>query len=137
MMIQFFNEDINFHLLHKQEVKKWLSKVADTEGRRVGGLSIIFCSDERLLQMNRQYLQHDYCTDIITFDYTEGRVVSGDLFISIDTVRANAEAYSQTFDRELRRVMVHGLLHLCGYDDTKPRQQKIMRAAEDMYLAMC
>jgi len=133
-MIRFFNEGVKFNLPHKQEVKKWLSHIALTEGKKIGALSVIFCSDEHLLQLNRRYLQHDYYTDIITFEYTEGGVVSGDLFISLDTVRANAGAYSQPFEVELRRVMAQGLLHLCGYDDTKPRKQKIMRAAEDRYL---
>jgi rRNA maturation RNase YbeY len=133
-MIRFFNEDISFNLPHKQEVKKWMAAIMLAEGRKVGEVSVIFCSDERLLQMNRQYLQHDYYTDIITFDYTEGTVVSGDLFISIDTVRANAEEYGQSFGRELCRVMAHGLLHLCGYGDATQKQQKNMRVAEEKYL---
>lgn len=133
-MIRFFIEDINFKFLRKQEIKKWLTKVAVAESKRVGEVSVIFCSDEHLLQINRQYLQHDYYTDIITFDYTEDKLISGDLFISVDTVKANAEEYKQAFDQELHRVIVHGVLHLCGYDDTNPKQQKLMRAAEDKYL---
>ena len=133
-MIRFFIEDINFKFLRKQEIKKWLTKVAVAESKRVGEVSVIFCSDEHLLQINRQYLQHDYYTDIITFDYTEDKLISGDLFISVDTVKANAEEYKQAFDQELHRVILHGVLHLCGYDDTNPQQQKFMRAAEDKYL---
>ena len=133
-MIRFFIEDINFKFLRKQEIKKWLTKVAVAESKRVGEVSVIFCSDEHLLQINRQYLQHDYYTDIITFDYTEDKLISGDLFISVDTVKANAEEYKQSFDQELHRVILHGVLHLCGYDDTNPQQQKLMRAAEDKYL---
>jgi rRNA maturation RNase YbeY len=133
-MIRFFNEDISFNLPHKQEVKKWLTSVVIAESKKAGELSVIFCSDDHLLQINRQYLQHDYYTDIITFDYTEDDVLSGDLFISIDRVRANAEEYGQTFDDELRRVMVHGILHLCGYSDTTDELRKVMQAAEDRYL---
>jgi rRNA maturation RNase YbeY len=135
-MIRFFFEDIKFRFLRKQEIKKWLTKVAVAEGKRVGEVSVIFCSDEHLLQINRQYLQHDYYTDIITFDYTEDKLISGDLFISVDTVKANAEEYKQAFDQELHRVILHGVLHLCGYDDDNPQQQKLMRAAEDKYLNM-
>jgi len=133
-MIRFFTEDINFNPPHKQEVKKWLTNITIAEGRKIGELSVIFCSDEYLLQINRQYLQHDYYTDIITFDYTEKDIIGGDMFISIDTVKANAKEYKQTFDRELLRVMAHGLLHLCGYDDTTEKQRKVMRAAENKYL---
>ena len=133
-MIRFFNENIDFNFSHKQVIKKLLASAAIAEGKRAGELSVIFCSDEYLLEINRRYLQHDYYTDIITFDYTEGNVLNGDLFISIDRVKANADTYSQTFEQELCRVMLHGLLHLCGYDDTTKMQQKKMRAAEDKYL---
>ena len=133
-MIRFFNEDIDFNLPYKQEVKKWLRHIIIAEGKRVGEVSVIFCSDEYLRQMNRRYLQHDYYTDIITFDYTEDEMISGDLFISIDTVKANAEEYKQTFEKELHRVMAHGALHLCGYNDATPQEQKAIREAEDKYL---
>jgi len=133
-MIRFFIENVKFKFLYKKEVKQWLTRVAAAEGKRVGEVSIIFCSDEQLLQINRQYLQHDYYTDIITFDYTEENVLSGDLFISLDRVRANAEEYNQTFNRELHRVILHGLLHLCGYGDATEKQQKFMRTVEDKYL---
>jgi len=135
-MVRFYTEDIKFNLPQKQIVKRWLQSIAFSEGKKVGELSIIFCSDNYLLQINRQYLQHDYYTDIITFDYTEGNVIGGDLFISIDTVRANAEEYKQRFDQELRRVMAHGVLHLCGYSDTTDKERKAMRAAEDKALAL-
>ena len=105
-----------------------------SEGKRMGEVSVIFCTDDHLLQLNRQFLHHDHYTDIITFDYTEGDTVGGDLFISLDTVRANAKEYEQTFERELRRVMLHGVLHLCGYGDTSVAQQKVMRWAEDKYV---
>ncbi|MCL2098363.1 MAG: rRNA maturation RNase YbeY [Bacteroidales bacterium] len=135
-MIRFFNENTKINLPHKQEVKKWLTNVAVAEGKKTGDLSVIFCSDEYLLQMNRRFLQHDYYTDIITFDYTEANVISGDLFISIDRVKANAETYKQPFNKELHRVMLHGLLHLCGYNDATEKQRKFMRTVEDKYLVM-
>ena len=110
--------------------------VAGSEIRRVGEISIIFCSDNYILDVNMRYLQHDYFTDIITFDYCEGDKLSGDLFISIDSVRENALFYGTEFDDELNRVMVHGLLHLIGYDDHTEEEQKVMREKEDYYLAM-
>ena len=97
---------------------------------------IIFCSDPYILDINQRYLQHDYFTDIITFDYCEGKVLSGDLFISIDTVRENAAEYGASFEEELNRVMVHGLLHLIGYDDHTPAEQQEMRSKEDYYLSI-
>ncbi len=135
-MIRFYTEDIKFNLPQKQEVKKWLQTVILSEGKKTGEVSVIFCSDDYLLKINRQYLQHDYYTDIITFDYTEGDTIGGDLFISVDTVRANADEYRQTFEQELRRVMVHGVLHLCGYDDTTDEEQAVMRRMEDKYLEL-
>jgi rRNA maturation RNase YbeY len=117
-------------------VKTWLKAVAEAEGKQLGTIAVIFCSDRFLLQINRRHLQHDYYTDIITFDYTEACTLGGDLFISIDTVRANSEHYRQAFDDELHRVIVHGLLHLCGHGDATPAAQKTMRCLEDKYLAM-
>ena len=136
IVISFYTENIDFNLPSKREVKSWLKTVAEAEGKQTGAIAVIFCSDDYLLQLSRHYLQHDYYTDIITFDYTEGLVLSGDLFISIDTVRANAERYWQTFNDELHRVILHGLLHLCGYEDATPAQQAIMRERENKYLAM-
>ena len=136
IVISFYTENIDFNLPSKREVKSWLKTVAEAEGKQTGAIAVIFCSDDYLLQLNRHYLQHDYYTDIITFDYTEGLALGGDLFISIDTVRANAERYGQTFNDELHRVILHGLLHLCGYEDATPVQQAIMRERENKYLAM-
>ena len=110
--------------------------VAGSEVRRVGDISIIFCSDNYILDVNMRYLQHDYFTDIITFDYCEGDRLSGDLFISIDSVRENALYYGAEFGDELNRVMVHGLLHLIGYDDHTEEEKKVMRAKEDYYLSL-
>ena len=110
--------------------------VAESEIKRVGDISIIFCSDNYILDVNVKYLQHDYFTDIITFDYCEGQKLSGDLFISIDSVRENARYYGSEFEDELNRVIVHGLLHLIGYDDHTEEDQKIMRSKEDYYLEL-
>ena len=137
-MICFFSEDITFNLRSKLLVKKWLKQVAAENGYTVGDINYIFCSDAYLLDMNKQYLGHDYFTDIITFDnreHTESKKVDGDIFISIDTVRANGEEYGEGFDRELHRVMAHGLLHLTGYDDGTEAEQKQMRQAENAALA--
>jgi rRNA maturation RNase YbeY len=133
-MIAFHTLSKKFKLPRKRILKKWLTALAAAEGKRVGELSIILCTDEELLDINRRYLQHDYFTDIITFDYSKQNCLSGDLFISCDTVRANAELYKETFDDELRRVMAHGVLHLCGYNDATAAEQKQMRRLEDRYL---
>ena len=101
---------------------------------KLGELSVIFCSDEFLLDMNKEYLNHDYYTDIITFDYVEGNIISGDLFVSLDRVKENAEMYNSRMLRELYRVVFHGTLHLCGYKDKTDEEQKVMRAKEDYYL---
>lgn len=135
-MIKYFSEGISFDLKGKLANNKWLRFVAEAESKRVGDIIIIFCSDPYLLDVNIKYLQHDYFTDIITFDYVEGNVLSGDLFISIDSVRENASFYGTEFLVELRRVMVHGVLHLIGYDDHTPQEQKTMRSKEDYYLSL-
>lgn len=133
-MIKYFSEDIKFDLKGKIANNKWLRFVVSAEAKKMGDVSIIFCSDNYLLDINMKYLGHDYFTDIITFDYCEGNVISGDLFISIDSVTDNASFYDVPFDTELRRVMVHGILHLMGYDDHTPEEQKTMRSKEDYYL---
>ena len=135
-MIRYFSEDIKFELQGKLANNRWLRFVAEAEAKRLGDVNIIFCSDPYILDVNINYLGHDYYTDIITFDYVEGVVLSGDLFISIDSVRENASFYGADFSTELRRVMVHGLLHLIGYDDHTPEEQKEMRSKEDYYLSL-
>lgn len=135
-MIRYFTEDIRFQYKGKRLTSNWLKKVAEQEEKRIGGVSIIFCSDPYLLGINREYLGHDCYTDIITFDYCEGKLLGGDLFISIDTVRDNAAFYGTSFDNELHRVIVHGLLHLIGYDDHSDADTVAMRAAEDRALAL-
>ena len=102
----------------------------------MGEIAYIFVDDEEILRVNREYLQHDYYTDIITFDYTEGDTISGDLFISLDTVRTNAEQFDKPYDEELHRVIIHGILHLCGINDKGPGEREIMEAAEDKALAL-
>ena len=110
--------------------------VAHTYGKKIGEIHYIFCDDEKILEINRQFLQHDYYTDIITFDYCEGDTLSGDIFISIDTVTANAKEYSVSFDEELKRVMIHGILHLCGQNDKTADEQQEMRIKENNALRM-
>ena len=123
--------------IKKREVTEWIKQVAASYGKRVGEVAYIFCDDEKILEVNRQYLQHDYYTDIITFDYTEGSRISGDLFISLDTVRTNAEQFaSGDYRRELHRVIIHGILHLCGINDKGPGEREQMEAAEDQALQL-
>ena len=135
-MISYFFEDTDFIFKGKTLNNKWLRLVAESEIRKVGNISIIFCSDNYILDVNQKYLQHDYFTDIITFDYCEGDKLSGDLFISVDTVWENAIEYGTEFNDELNRVMVHGVLHLIGYDDHCDEDIKEMRAKENYYLSI-
>lgn len=134
-MIRFFKEDVKFDYKAKQPCKSWLKFVAGSEIKKPGDINIIFCSDNYILDVNMKYLQHDYFTDIITFDYCEGDVLSGDLFISVDSVRENAAYYGTEFKDEMDRVIVHGVLHLIGYDDHSKSEQKVMREKENYYLA--
>lgn len=134
-MISYCNADVKFELKGKLQNNRWLKFVAESEIRKIGDISIVFCSDNYILDVNMKYLQHDYFTDIITFDYCEGKVLSGDLIISIDSVRENAALYGAKFEEELNRVMVHGVLHLIGYDDHTDAEQKIMREKENYYLS--
>ena len=135
-MISYFFEDTAFQFKKKTINNKWLRLVAESEIRRIGQINIIFCSDNYILDVNQQYLQHDYFTDIITFDYCEGDRLSGDLFISVDTVKENSVEYGTEFEDELNRVIVHGLLHLIGYDDHSDEDIAMMRKKEDYYLSL-
>ena len=142
-MIRYFSEDTSFNLKSKRLISKWLKQVAAERGQQVGQLNYIFCSDPYLLDINRQFLGHDYYTDIITFDNSDdylletGRqAVSADIYISVDTVRANGAIYGEGFEREMHRVIVHGLLHLVGYDDVTTWKQQRMRAAENRALKL-
>ena len=122
--------------IKKRPTTAWIRAVAATYGKKVGDVNYIFCNDERILEVNREYLQHDYYTDIITFDYTEGNTISGDLFISLDTMKTNSEQFATEYDEELHRTIIHGILHLCGINDKGPGEREIMEAAENKALAM-
>lgn len=135
-MVSYFYEDTKFQFKGKLLNNRWLKLVAESEIKRLGDINIIFCSDNYILDINLRYLQHDYFTDIITFDYCEGDRLSGDLFISVDSVRENSVFYKTEFEEELHRVIVHGLLHLIGYDDHTEEDQKIMRSKENYYLSL-
>lgn len=135
-MVRYYCEDIKFIFKNKLANNRWLKMVAGSEIKTLGDISIIFCSDNYILDVNLRYLHHDYFTDVITFDYCEGNRLSGDLFISVDSVRENAFEFGTEFDDELHRVIVHGLLHLIGYDDHTLEDQKLMREKEDYYLGL-
>ena len=135
-MITYQTDGVKMPSIKRRETSAWVKAVAATYGKRVGEIAYIFCDDEKILEVNREYLQHDYYTDIITFDYTEGEVISGDLFISLDTVRTNAEQVGTTYDEELHRVIIHGILHLCGINDKGPGERAVMEAAENRALAL-
>ena len=136
-MITYQTDGVPMPAIDRRKTTQWIKAVAQTYGKRVGDIAYIFCSDERILEVNRQYLQHDYYTDIITFDYCEGNRLSGDLFISLDTVRTNAEQFAGgDYGRELHRVIIHGILHLCGLGDKGPGERELMEQAEDRALAM-
>lgn len=137
MPICFFEEDISFKLKNSRTTGAWLRKVMGSEKKTPGAINYIFCSDRYLLSINQQYLKHNTYTDIITFDYSEdAHVISGDIFISIERVRENAEKLKVSFDSELHRVMVHGVLHLSGYKDKSTAQKRIMRNRENTYLSL-
>lgn len=135
-MISYFFEDTDFVFKGKTLNNRWLRMVAKSEIRRLGQISIIFCSDNYILDVNQKYLGHDYFTDIITFDYCEGDRLSGDLFISVDSVRENSIEYGTEFNDELNRVIVHGILHLIGYDDGSEEEIAQMRSKENYYLSL-
>lgn len=135
-MITYNTDGVKMPSIKKRENTAWVKAVAASYGKRVGEIAYIFVDDGKILEVNRQYLGHDYYTDIITFDYCEGDVISGDLFISLDTVRTNAEQVGATYEEELHRVIIHGILHLCGINDKGPGEREIMEAAEDKALAL-
>ena len=135
-MISYQTEGIEMPAIKKRETTEWIKKVAADYGKRVGEIAYIFCSDEKILEVNRQYLQHDYYTDIITFDYTSGDKISGDLFISLDTVKTNSETFNTSYNEELYRTIIHGILHLCGINDKGPGEREIMEANENKALAI-
>ena len=136
MAITYQTEGIKMPDIKNRETTEWIKAVAATYEKRIGEIAYIFCSDEKILEVNRQYLQHDYYTDIITFDYCEGNRLSGDLFISLETVKTNSEQFNTPYEEELHRTIIHGILHLCGINDKGPGEREIMEAAENKALAM-
>lgn len=142
-MISYNTDGVKMPAIRRRDTSAWIKAVAATYGKKVGSIAYIFCNDEKILEVNRQYLQHDYYTDIITFDYCEDEdmmghkdTISGDLFISLDTVRSNAEQQGTTYEEELHRVIIHGILHLVGINDKGPGEREIMEAAENKALLM-
>ena len=135
-MITYQAENVKFPNIKRRETTAWIRKVAASYGRRVGEVGYLFCDDEKILEVNREFLHHDYYTDIITFDYDEDDTISGDLVISLDTVKSNAALFHKDYDEELHRVIIHGILHLCGINDKGPGEREIMEAAENKALAL-
>ncbi len=134
--ISWNSQGIDMPELDFDAVEKWIADVASRQGRGVGQIGYLFCTDEKILEVNRQFLDHDYYTDIITFDYSDSHIISGDIVISLDTVRSNADQFVQPYRRELMRVIIHGILHLCGIDDKGPGEREIMERYEDESLEM-
>jgi len=133
-MIQYIAEEIKLPALQKQKINNWIKDTAAGYEKKVGDIAYIFCSDERILEINKQYLNHDYFTDIITFDYSEGSIISGDIFISVDTVQSNSAEFGVSFETELLRILIHGILHLCGQDDKTPELRTEMTKKENSAL---
>ena len=135
-MITYNSDGIRMPNIKKRETTAWIKAVAASYGRKIGEIGYLFVSDDRILEVNKEYLGHDYFTDIITFGYDEGETISGDIVISLDTVRSNAQQLGKDYDEELHRVIIHGILHLCGINDKGPGEREIMEEAENRALAM-
>ena len=135
-MIRYTSENVEAPKLYRNSITGWIRRVANKYGKIVGDVSFIFCDDIKILEINKQFLNHDYYTDVITFDYTEGDVIGGDIFISLETVESNAKELLTTFDNELKRVMIHGILHLCGQNDKTPEEKQEMRYKENLALQL-
>ena len=131
---QWINDGVEMPRLDFEKIEMWINSVAKAHGRILGPLSYIFCNDPKIIEVNRQFLNDDYYTDIITFDYSRGKLISGDMFISLDTVASNAESVGATYDLELLRVIIHGILHLCGINDKGPGEREIMEHEENIAL---
>ena len=131
-----FNYETEFTLENEEAISGWISNVIKSEGKKEGEINYIFCDDEYLLQINKEHLNHDYYTDIISFDYTVGNEINGDMFISVDRVKENAVDFNVAFDEELKRVIIHGILHYCGYKDKLEEEELLMRNKEDEKIAM-
>ena len=136
MAIHFSIEKEGFKLKDKMKIKAWITSVVKKEGKRIGDIAYMFCDDEQVLEANISYLEHDTYTDIITFDYVEGDVVSGDILISVDRVKENANLFKCSFEQELHRVIIHGILHLLGVGDKTEEEAAVMRKREEMALAL-
>ena len=135
-MISYQAEGVKMPPIKRRETTAWIKAVAATYGKKIGEIGYLFCDDAKILDVNREYLGHDYFTDIITFDYCEGDILNGDLVISLDTVRSNAELFRKSYDEELHRVIIHGILHLCGQNDKGPGEREQMEAAENRALSL-
>lgn len=135
-MITYNTDGVGMPKMKKRLINRWIRAVAATYDRKVGDIGYMFVDDEKILEINNDYLGHDYYTDIITFDYDEDDIISGDLVISLDTVRTNAEQFGKEYDDELHRVIIHGILHLCGINDKGPGEREIMEANENKALAL-
>lgn len=131
-----FNYELEFQLENEEQYSSWISNVISSENKKEGDINYIFCDDEYILEINKQYLDHDYYTDIISFDYSVGNELHGDIFVSIERVRENAIEFDVTFDEELKRVLAHGVLHYCGYKDKTEEEELIMRFKEDEKIKM-
>ena len=134
MPVFFHNEDVDFPIQQKNKKKRWLKDVIEHLDFKLGNISVIFCSDDYLLSLNKKHLNHNYYTDVITFNYCSNKTISGDIFVSVDRVRAFSIDTNTSFLSEINRVIVHGVLHLCGFDDKKPDEILKMRKLEDLYL---
>lgn len=133
-MIHYHAENIELPLINNSKISNWIKSVAAVYAKKVANINYVFCSDERILEVNKQFLDHDYFTDIITFDYSENNSIAGDIFISIDTVKSNAAEFGVSFEQELYRIIIHGILHLCGQDDKSPELRLEMTRKENLAL---
>ena len=133
-MIQYIAENVKMPSIEKQKINRWIKETAVGYNKKIGDIAFVFCTDERILEVNNQYLNHDYYTDIITFDYSDENAISGDLFISLETVKSNSEEFKVDFEFELKRILIHGILHLCGQDDKTPTLRLEMTEKENLAL---
>lgn len=135
-MISYQTDGVKMPAIKRRDTSTWIKAVAASHNKKIGEIAYIFCSDEKILEVNREYLQHDYYTDIITFDYCENNLLNGDIFISLDTIKTNAEQFGTNYETELHRVIIHGILHLCGIDDKAPGARQVMEEAENRALSL-
>lgn len=134
-MIQYVAEGVNMPAFKKREINRWITEVAASYARKVGEIVYIFCSNEKMLELNKQYLNHDDYTDVISFDYSEKEIISGDIFVGVETVKSNSEKFGVSFEEELMRILIHGILHLCGQDDKTPELRLEMTEKENQALS--